>query len=298
MFKKRIKQSTNPASGSGSGTNDNSSGGQSPEEALRLKRKGRRQRRKHLEAKLYVGNTNQRGPDFLVIGTQKGGTSALASFLREHPEVCMGGPRKELHYFDSSKLPPIEEYHRSFLVEPQHRVVGEATPSYMFMPRAIPRIHKYNPGLKLIVLLRDPIARSYSNWNMARMRLQWPEKFDVKEIMDAHLNGGDPKKGFILARSLYFEQIRRVFDHFPREQVLIMDSNDLKSKHEESLALVASFLEIGAFPTIENRSKHARDYPKPLGEADYLALKDFFQEDVDNLRLDFGIDTSSWMNKF
>ena len=74
---------------------------------------------------------------FVIGGTQKGGTSALASFLRQHPQICMPADRKELHYFDREeefrKKPSYRVYHSSFHPEKGQTVIGEATPIYMYL---------------------------------------------------------------------------------------------------------------------------------------------------------------------
>src|SRR6266705_6230433 len=98
--------------------------------------------------------------DFVIGGTQKGGTSALDSFLRQHPEICMPKTKKELHYFDREqnfeKRPNYEKYHAQFKPAPRHRMTGEATPIYMYWNAAPHRIWTYNPQMKWILALRNP----------------------------------------------------------------------------------------------------------------------------------------------
>jgi hypothetical protein len=112
--------------------------------------------------------------DFIICGTQKGGTSALDAYLREHPEICMAD-HKEVHFFDnednfSRSKPDYSKYHSHFSPKTTHNIVGEATPIYMYWNDAPRRIWEYNPNVKLIVLLRNPIERAYSHWNMERQR--------------------------------------------------------------------------------------------------------------------------------
>src|SRR5256885_16741616 len=112
--------------------------------------------------------------NFVIGGTQKGGTSALDSFLRQHPEICMPETRKELHYFDReknfAKRPDHKKYHANFRPSPGQRVIGEATPIYMYWNAAPSRIHAYNPEMKWILTLRNPVERAFSAWNMERNR--------------------------------------------------------------------------------------------------------------------------------
>ncbi len=202
----------------------------------------------------YAFNSNSRGPDFLVVGAQKCGTTAPAHFFCLHPEVCMGGPKKELHYFDSSRYPNHKEYHRCFAPEGGESVFGEATPSYMFVPKAMRRIHEYNPRLKLIVLLRDPIERTYSNWIMRKERVGDVETFDFDTFLRAHQTKEPWQDSLILDRSLYAGQLQRIFRYFPREQVLILLSEDLRSSHRESMNRIAAFLGISPLRKLRTRN--------------------------------------------
>jgi hypothetical protein len=109
---------------------------------------------------------------FVIAGTQRGGTTTLYEYLRRHPHICMPA-EKELHFFDNEDLwrlqpHPYELYHAAFAVEPSHRLLGEATPVYMYWEPALSRIREYNPAMKLILILRNPITRAYSHWNHER----------------------------------------------------------------------------------------------------------------------------------
>jgi hypothetical protein len=112
--------------------------------------------------------------DFVICGTQKGGTSALDTYLRGHPEICMAD-RKEVHFFDneeyfSNDKPDYSKYLSWFSPNKSHKILGEATPIYMYWNDSPKRIWEYNPNMKLIVILRNPIERAYSHWNMDRSR--------------------------------------------------------------------------------------------------------------------------------
>ena len=97
--------------------------------------------------------------DFFIAGVQKGGTTALDYFLRQHPSVEMAG-RKEVHFFDDEALdwsrPDYELLHRFFAWERDNVLRGEATPIYSYWPGSIERIHRYNPKAKIVVGLRHP----------------------------------------------------------------------------------------------------------------------------------------------
>ena len=133
--------------------------------------------------------------DFVIGGTQKGGTSALDSFLRQHPEICMPATRKELHFFDrEAENTDYNAYHANFDPKPAHRVIGEASPIYMYWKTAPSRIWNYNPKMKWIVALRNPVERAFSAWNMETKRgkekLSFAEAIEKVQLLagDRHAN--------------------------------------------------------------------------------------------------------------
>ncbi len=105
--------------------------------------------------------------DFLIAGVQKGGTFSLYRLLERHPEISLS-KAKEVHFFDNGEIdwssPRYGPYHRNFPRWREGQVRGEATPIYIYWPEALERIRTYNPDIKLILLLRDPIERTYSAW--------------------------------------------------------------------------------------------------------------------------------------
>ena len=113
---------------------------------------------------------------FMLVGAQKCGTTALAHFLSQHPEIEMASP-KEVHLFDSSTYSRgwsgqrIDEHYRPHFEQRAGAAIrGEATPIYMFLPGIASELKRYNPDLKLIVLLRDPVERAISHYYMEKNR--------------------------------------------------------------------------------------------------------------------------------
>jgi len=114
-------------------------------------------------------------PNFLVIGAQKGGTTALYRYLREHPAVLCATP-KEVHYFNVEYQRSPGWYLAHFPLTTRgaavrrrlgvRPAVGEVTPAYLFHPRVPERVHAFDPGLKLVAVLRDPVERAYSQYQM------------------------------------------------------------------------------------------------------------------------------------
>src|SRR4051794_28578727 len=111
---------------------------------------------------------NMRLPDFIVIGTTKGGTTSLWRYLSDHPDIFMP-TRKELRFFSNNERwrQGVEWYARQFEGAGEHQLVGEASPQYTSWPRYphVPeRMASVVPNAKLIYLVRDPVARTASLW--------------------------------------------------------------------------------------------------------------------------------------
>ena len=205
---------------------------------------------------------------FMIVGAQKCGTSALAHFLSQHPEIGMASP-KEVHLFDgpgySARWTPEqidERYGRRFEHCTGARILGEATPSYMFVPEIAREIARYNPNLKLIVLLRDPVERAISHYYMekARGRERRPlwlallrEPFRLRRCRNGRVQGSETQRCSYRTRGLYSHQLRNLYRYFDSDQVLIVWSKELRERHDAVLRRVFAFLGV---------SEHARVTPE------------------------------------
>lgn len=256
--------------------------------------------------------------NFFIAGTQKGGTTALHGFLSKHSEICMPHSLKEVHFFDNDRFfmnlhaifPAYRKYHAFFQPSSSTKIVGEACPCYMWNEKAPARIHKYNPDAKIILLLRNPITRAYSHWNMAVSRGN--ENRDFSEAIFTELDYSRVKiessgmKRFIsdqnrtfsyLDRGFYSSQIRRLLRFFPRDQVLILLSEDLQEKHNETLSQVFSFLEVDSTVKIEPKTIHKREYKIPLKDEELKQLQVLFEPEIKKLERLINRDLNYWLSK-
>ena len=195
--------------------------------------------------------------DFMIVGAQKCGTSALWEYLGVHPQVGMSSP-KEVQLFSgpeySCEWSPKEidrRYAPWFRHCPDAEVRGEVTPIYLFFPEVAAELKRYSPDLKLIVLLRDPVERAISSYYMQRARGKekaplWlallAEPWRLRRCANARDWGSMARVCSYRARGLYSLQLRNLHQHFPRRQVLVVRSRDLLQDHQAALRRVFSFL--------------------------------------------------------
>ena len=196
-------------------------------------------------------------PHFVIGGTQKGGTSALARFLGQHPEICLA-KHKETHFFDRPDFPEKAgfdalnaAYARKFPKDRAGRIIGEGTPVYMYLPGVAERIRACYPGMRWVLLLRHPVDRAVSHYSMERARggewLPLPLALRAERLRCWYDRGWLDWKTSLrhhsyLDRSRYSVQIKRLWRLFGREQVLILTSDALREQHAETLRRVYGFL--------------------------------------------------------
>lgn len=215
--------------------------------------------------------THPRGrrPDFIVIGATKAGTTSLDFYLRNHPDVEMAQP-KELNYFvdrsasiDGAKFrgnwdQGVEWYESHFCTK--KKLCGEASPHYAHAPHVPERMARVTPEVKLVYLVREPMARLQSDYLMA-VRRGWTTACFSRYI-DEH--------PFALEASLYYKQIKRFLKKFSLKKILVLESDCLQNQREHALRQVFEF--IGAEPEFssslfqkECNVAKAECYPNGLG---------------------------------
>lgn len=242
--------------------------------------------------------------NFLIAGAQKGGTTALHSFLAGHPDVFMP-VEKEVHFFDDEAVdwstPDYSTYHRLFWRYKDQACVGEATPSYLYWPEAMSRIHRYNPDMKLIVLLRDPVSRAFSAWRMEVSRgnetLSFSEAIRAgrARVSDPPLGRGQKLFSYV-ERGQYLNQIEAALRLFDRDRILFLASEELEARHGPVLDRVYGFLGIKPRETAHRRVVPVERAVEtsPISTEDELYLREIYQSELGGLEALTGLDLRKW----
>src|ERR1700751_3043400 len=204
--------------------------------------------------------------DFILAGAQKSGTTALHYFLSRRPDINMGD-QQEIHFFDNDanflSEPDYEQLHKHYPPLAASTIAGDCTPSYLYYEPAAERIWKYNPKIKLLILLRNPVDRAFAHWNMQRSKGREPlDFFDAVREEQSRISGAPPSEARRFAyvdRGFYGQQLERFFKFFPREQMKIVKFEDFTGKQVETLASIFSCL--GCKPLRSVRSKDRNVVP-------------------------------------
>jgi len=229
-------------------------------------------------------------PDFLVIGAQKAGTTALYAYLRWHPGIT-GPSWKEVSFFDRHWWRGEGWYRGQFPLRSGDRLVGEASPSYLFHPLAPERARAVVPDAKLVALVRNPVDRAYSQYQHEVSLGREPLSFEGALAAEEERTRGevdrlvaDPKAfsaewwdHTYAARGRYAEQLERWFAVYPREQLLVVATEELGERPAETYASVLAFLGAAPHELAEYPRVFERDYA-PMREETRRALAASFAE--------------------
>lgn len=229
-------------------------------------------------------------PHFLVAGAMKAGTSSLLYYLTQHPQV-VAPFRKEAHYFTEGYRAGKDArwYRAHFPLRWQTgrgRITGEATPGYMFEADVPRRIAECLPGVRVIVVLRDPVARAISHYRheiaMGREYLPIAEAIAIEEERRtrAAAAGAAGLETWLhasyKARGIYVDQIRALEAAIPRERILILGSGTLFRRPIAAVETALGFLGLpveGDYDFAQKNRSRSRD---PVPDAVVAHLRDFF----------------------
>jgi len=239
--------------------------------------------------------------DFILAGAQKSGTTALHYFLSRHPSINMGD-QQEIHFFDSDALfvleADYEQLHKHYPPLAPSTIAGDCTPSYLYHEPAMQRIWTYNPKIKLLILLRNPVDRAFAHWNMQRYRGREPlDFFDAIREEQTRITGAPPAEARRFAyveRGFYGGQLERVFKFFPREQVTIVKFEDFQKNQPETLASIFSFLGRKPLRSVRNKDRNIVPYERAMNWEERVFLYNLFAEDIAKVEHLLGWNCSDW----
>jgi hypothetical protein len=233
-------------------------------------------------------------PGFLIVGAQRCGTTSMYRTLSQHPDVVKSVLHKGVHYFDMNYVRGLSWYRAHFPLRLRRAgaVTFESSPYYMFHPLAAERIAADLPGVKLLVLVRDPAERAYSAHAHELARGFETESFEQALELEPQRLAGEAERmraepGYLsfshqhhayLARGRYSQQLARLEALVGRDRIHVVDSGDFFAKPEPVYDAVLDFLGLRRhdYPAFEQHNARPRS-PLPSAlrarlEAEYAPL--------------------------
>ncbi|MFN8371233.1 MAG: sulfotransferase [Bacteriovoracaceae bacterium] len=212
-------------------------------------------------------------PNFIIIGSMKCGTSSLYKYLSQHPAIFMNSIESvcnEFHFFDSDLYQKGEKYYKSFFPK-KNCIQGEKTARYIFDLACHAKMAKMVPKAKLILILRDPVMRSYSHWN------HFNQKKDRKNWIKTDFENSLKLHPELLERGKYIDQIEHLLQFFKREQLYIIHLEKLQKDVRHEVDAIFRFLGVGPLDSLDTTPDNVRVYTDSLQSSTYDYLKNYFK---------------------
>jgi hypothetical protein len=199
-------------------------------------------------------------PNFLVIGAAKSGTTALYRYLKQHPDIYMS-PRKEPHFFSYNEITKntegpddyitkaitdFHEYQRLFTNVKNEIAIGEASPTYIYIPGTAEKILSIIPNTKIIAILRHPADRAFSAY-MHLIRDGYENILDFDKALDKEEERISKNWGPIWhykKAGFYYEQLIRYYNCFENEQILVIIYDEFIKNSNHVMSTIFEFLQV------------------------------------------------------
>jgi len=243
-------------------------------------------------------------PDFAIIGAQKGGTTTLHQLLVGHPRVRRPFG-KEMHYFSHRYDRGLEWYKNRFPApDGPGTITGEASPYYLFHPHAPRRMAGVLPDARLIALLRNPVDRAYSHYNMLANRGIEPLSFEEALGAEPGRVGGETERMLAderyvsfdhqyfsyLSRGIYVDQLRAWEEYFERGHLFLLKSEDFFERTPQTMRLVLDFLGL-PYREPEGRSIWLKgEYDREMNPKTRRRLEEYYEPHNRRLYEYLGVD--------
>jgi hypothetical protein len=252
-------------------------------------------------------------PDFIIIGAQKCGTSSMYRYLCHHPWIVPARV-KEVHFFDTESFSNGINWYRAYfplrarmtLAKRGGRrpITGEASPYYLYYPHAPRRIAQVLPGVKLIVMLRNPVDRAFSHYYHQVRKGREALSFEEAIGAEAQRLNGERERSHqdpayysysdwaysYLARGIYVDQLKGWLEAFPRQQFLFLKSEDFFANPADGFEQVLRFLGMPVIDLARYESHNVGSYQSKMPSHLRQKLESYFESHNERLRDLLGTD--------
>ncbi len=253
--------------------------------------------------------------NFFIIGTQKGGTDSAVYHLNQHSQIYI--PKKEIQHFNkrvyNTSLKDLKDYFEQDIKKEaikedkdienmNNLIIGVKNPEYMYIPKSPELIYNIYPNSKLIIFLREPISRAYSEYNMylsfkgIRSIFVMPNTFiesitrdDFVKLEDIHTSGY-----YALQRGYYSTQIKHIYKYFPKSQVKILISERVQKEPQKYYNEIFDFLNVNSCDLNIKDNIHKRDYNDKISKEDFITMYHYYKSYNDELYELLGYKIEEW----
>jgi len=218
-------------------------------------------------------------PNFFIVGTTRGGTTSLHNYLKQHPDIFMS-PEKEPKFFLSPKLQKMQlharitnkkHYLKLFKNANNEKIIGEASPQYLFDPKAPELIHYQAPDSRILISLRDPIEKCFSMFLMQKRDGRLKDSF-LEEINKKIELKKSSAYLLRLETGFYYEDVKRYLDIFGKNQVKIIIFEELIKNIDATIKEVLDFLGVEN-KYFEFKPEVYNPYKKELSPLTFVVVK-------------------------
>jgi len=272
--------------------------------------------KKNLKLFIKITSPLRITPDFIIIGVQRGGTTSLFRYLIQHPNIHPPKDeyglrvRNEIAFFDynyhrgmlwyKSHFPTVftKYYYKKILKD--KFLSGETNPTHLLNTLVPERISKIKRKIKFIVLLRNPVDRAHSHYyyeksmGLENLTMEEAIKQEEKRIVEKSKLKDPIYSNLVLFSYLsagkYLEQLKFWFNFFPREQFLILKSEDLFSQPSETVQKVFEFLQLSKYNSINYKQHNPTPFKAKMDTNLKNYLKEYFKPFNDELNKFFNRD--------
>ena len=251
----------------------------------------------------------QKNPDFILIGTQKSGTTSLISVMKQHPEIHVptvnwnGVDMNEIHFFSSWRYSNLgAKWYRSLFYHPSKKISGEKTPEYLSRLGCHEKMHSVVPNAKLLITLRNPVERAWSALrHLRREGSGWGNPLlkqgDAREAHDRLVTSLIEDE--VVTRGCYWKEIENLLKYYPKEQLLILIHEETLKNPTEARRKIFSFLGVEDLDKISfphsNKGEKSQEERSPES---IQALYDYYQPHNEALFNFIGKKIEEWLPEF
>lgn len=177
-------------------------------------------------------------------------------------------------------------------------MAGEVTPSYLYWKPAMERVHAYNPRIKLVILLRNPVDRAFAHWNMQRFKgresLELLDALREEQRRLAQPLSIESRRFSYVERGFYSAQLERVFKFFPKQQVEIVKFEDFRDRKQETLDAILDFLGLKRLRATRDKDRNVVPYERGMMIEERKYLSEVFAGEIAKLEQILGWDLADW----